>query len=179
MASLRGNIVSLNWKALSEHNIDYFEVERSTDNINYSKTGTAVDASGNTSSLTLYSYGDDISALFANGILYYRIKQYNKDGSFRYSNIAVIRVKDAGIKIWPHPFLDQINISYQSQINSVIELRFTDVNGKLIFKQRLSVNKGTNQLQLQQLQKLSAGIYFVQITDTYTNAFSNFKITKQ
>lgn len=65
------------WSTASEINNDYFTIERSTDNINWTKVGT-LNGSGNSSETLNYSYDDH--QFEQNTINYYRITQHDYDG---------------------------------------------------------------------------------------------------
>jgi hypothetical protein len=77
----------LNWKTISEINSDKFEVEYSTTlNGNFRKLITLL-AKGNSSSGNNYQFSYSIE----NGVSYYfRLKMFEKDGTFKYSEIRKI-----------------------------------------------------------------------------------------
>lgn len=175
-AKWEGNDVLLNWETADEVHTSSFGIERSVDGKNFIPVGF-VKASGNSISRSYYNYRD-VQA--GKGIHYYRLKMMDLDGNFTYSNILVLRtVQTNEIKVWPNPFHSYLSIAYQSGINSLIEVRITDVSGKLLLKQRFTVNKGNNQLLVQQLQTLNSGTYFAVIVDEHTKTLHNVKLTKQ
>ncbi len=168
--------VVLSWETENEINTNSFVIERSEDGRLFDAIGTK-NASGNFSSRSFYNFTDvDIKS----GINYYRLKMIDVDGKYKYSTTLVMRkVKNNEVKLWPNPFTSEINIAYQSQTNSTIELRVTDILGRLMLMQRVQVNKGNNQLKATQLQSLSKGTYLVEIIDLKINMKSIFKLNKQ
>ena len=70
---------SLKWSTASEHNSDYFEVERSVDGEIWKVVGSKL-ASGNSTVVINYSYLDSFDDLV---IHYYRLKQVDYDGQYK------------------------------------------------------------------------------------------------
>ncbi len=160
--SLQGNKSSLNWKTLSEINTARFDIERSTNGINFTAIAT-VNATGNSTTDTRYQEQDELSAT---GIYYYRIKIIDIDGQFKYSEIrSVVYRKNANsIVVAPNPFKGDVNFS---NVGKAVRVNITDLTGRLLFSKKLN---NENNVQLQ-LGKLSAGMYhaqFVQADGTST-----------
>ncbi len=82
------------WEIADAFNVDYFEIERSTDGSNFEAAGRLpFDAS-----LTKYSYIDPAAPQAA---LFYRIKAVDLDGSYLYSNISYLPAGDVhDIRVW-------------------------------------------------------------------------------
>ena len=70
---------SLKWSTASEHNSDYFEIERSVDGEVWKVVGSKL-ASGNSTVVINYSYLDSFDDLV---IHYYRLKQVDYDGQYK------------------------------------------------------------------------------------------------
>ena len=80
-----GNSVVLEWTTLSENNNDYFEIERSSDGINFVTIGY-VEGAGNSNSRIDYSFNDNAPE---QGRLYYRLSQVDFDGTREYADKIV------------------------------------------------------------------------------------------
>ena len=80
-----GNTVVLDWATASENDNNYFEIERSTDGVNYVTIGY-VDGAGNSSSLLGYQFADNAPE---QGQLYYRLSQVDFDGNREYADKVV------------------------------------------------------------------------------------------
>jgi hypothetical protein len=80
----------LNWKTESEINNDFFTIERSIDGFNW-EVVTNVDGAGNSSTYQSYSYQDYKWSQDATN--YYRLRQTDFDGSYKYSQIVSVRNK--------------------------------------------------------------------------------------
>jgi hypothetical protein len=77
----------INWTTESENNSNYFDLESSTDGINW-KTITTKPAAGNSNEKINYSYIDNNLS----EIVYYRLQQFDIDGKFEtYGPIVIIR----------------------------------------------------------------------------------------
>jgi hypothetical protein len=90
LLSFTGETISnkniLNWKTATETNNNHFSIERSIDGSNFFEIGV-VNGSDNSTVTKSYSY-TDIS--FANSINYYRLKQVDNNGAFKYFSIIAI-----------------------------------------------------------------------------------------
>jgi hypothetical protein len=162
-ATLSNEDVILSWQTLNETNTAHFEIETSTDNQNFKTTGNTIPASVNSAAAKSYSFTHNISGVRLSGILYYRIKLYNANGTHQYSNTATIKLTGTGIKVWPNPFAEVIQISIESSNASTAQLRFIDASGRIILNQTHKIVKGINQLNIQQLHKLSKGNYVLEM----------------
>lgn len=177
-AALQGNTVDLKWTTENEVNTSTFVIERSTDGSNYNEAGLKA-AAGQTSSVTQYQTTDDIQALLSSNVVYYRIKAVDIDGRFTYSNVATVRLsKKAGVQVWPSPFGDDINITYNANANTKIEVSIVNSIGKVVRQSNYSVSRGLNQVSVNNLGSLSSGVYFIRITDKNSNEVYMQKLVK-
>jgi hypothetical protein len=82
----------LAWHTASERNSAYFAIERSTDGRTF-ETLDQVPAQGNSTSPTAYSWRDANQA--AGTVLYYRLRQVDKDGTTSYSPVRAVQAGPA------------------------------------------------------------------------------------
>jgi hypothetical protein len=85
------NSVILNWSTGDETSANYFDVQRSTDEINYIDVGQ-VKAVGNSTSLNDYSFTDQFPEL---GMEYYRIEEVDSNSAAQYSIVISSRITPA------------------------------------------------------------------------------------
>lgn len=159
----QGYTTLLNWSIITKDEIERFEVERSINNITYSKIGTVVKAV-QLNTLQQFNYSDDVSSITAS-TLYYRIKIITKAGQVYYSNSIVIGIKpqiNTAITIVPNPVVTDVNIKFTSTQDEKTEIRLLDNAGRIIVKEMRQVVKGNNTLQLTNLNNLSNGLYIMQ-----------------
>jgi hypothetical protein len=160
---LQGSYVTLNWTVIASKEVDHFEVERSTDNSNYIKTGT-VSQLVKLNEQQNFTFTDDVGNVNKE-IIYYRIKVIGKAGEIQYSNILSIRKQQSktGLSIMPNPARDHISLIFFAEKESEVTIRLIDNLGKSVMLQKQKVMKGNNTLQLHGLDKYSNGIYSLQL----------------
>jgi hypothetical protein len=147
----------IKWETSNENKSFSFEIERGFDAIKFEKIGS-VKAAGNSNEKLKYKF---IDKNIYNLATYYRLKQIDIDGSFKYSAIRSIdKTEKFSYSIFPSPFTDKINISGFKENNKSIEFEVIDELGKIVTSLKLQTTE-SNYNQLIQLPNLSAGIYFV------------------
>ncbi|MEP6514160.1 MAG: T9SS type A sorting domain-containing protein, partial [Parafilimonas sp.] len=151
----------LRWKAENEINFSHYDVERSTDGINFSKIATVAGAAA--SGVNNYSQNDNVKNISAT-IYYYRLKMVNKDGSSNYS--SVINTKRAVEKTYTllnNPFSDKIAVLFNLSQKEKITMVLYDAAGRLLRKQEFIAATGTNEFELNDLNGLPRGNYVLNI----------------
>ena len=165
---LNGTKVDLSWKTTNENNSSHFNVERSTDGINFILLGR-VEAKGFTSSVTNYNLVDPIPV---KGLNYYRLKMYDKDGTYIYSKTIIIRISNniqLTTQIRPNPFTSKIDVYLTLSHNTPVEFRFISINGTTVFSKSVKGYKGFNWFTISDLEKLPSAPYMLNIvTDDAT-----------
>jgi hypothetical protein len=177
-AAYRNQQTLLNWSAENEQNFDHFEIERSTDGINFSDVGMKA-ATGN-ANRTNYDLTDDLSAETGNAF-YYRLKMVDKDGRFSYSQVVLVK-KDSksikGVLINPNPVVSGIaTVKMTASGKAVVELRIIDLSGRVLLKQTQNVYEGNNSITLN-VQKLQPGIYTLQLADGNEITATKFSVAR-
>jgi len=76
----------LTWSTASEDNNDYFNIEKTIDGVYYNNIAT-INGAGNSNSQLNYEY-DDFEIM--DNICYYRLKQTDYDGKFKYHNLISV-----------------------------------------------------------------------------------------
>jgi hypothetical protein len=180
-ASLSGHASQISWTTLDEKNVKAFEVERSIDNSHFVKVA-AKTAKGNTTGRTDYQATDDIATLMNEAIVYYRVKVYDINGQYLYSNTVYVNPAQATIDdvlIYPTPFVSEVTVGYNATEASVLEIEMTDMVGSVVKKQSAEVVAGQNQILLKDLNNVAAGNYFIKVLDIDLNKTFVKKITKK
>jgi hypothetical protein len=77
--------INLGWTTASEIQNDGFDIERSTDGLQFEKIAF-VQGQGNTTTESRYQYTD---THVAQGTYYYRLKQWDFDGTYTYSTVVI------------------------------------------------------------------------------------------
>ncbi|MEI6020647.1 MAG: T9SS type A sorting domain-containing protein, partial [Bacteroidota bacterium] len=155
------------WETASEKNSAYFELERSKDAENWLSVAKIL-SKGNSSTTSKYQYTDEIESYEA---IYYRLTQYDKDGSFEKFNIIHPICKSrtlSKITLFPNPTTDNLNLRFDlPNIAGQYSLSIYSARGKCCLEDTIypTDKKFTKSISLNLMQ----GIYFVIITDASGN----------
>ncbi|MCP4461091.1 MAG: T9SS type A sorting domain-containing protein [Cytophagales bacterium] len=157
-ASRESSEILLEWATASEINNDHFEIEKSFDGINFSKS-IEVSGSGNSSDQVKYNYVDMVAQ---NGDVYYRLSQVDFDGTSETYNTIFVggEIPENNISIYPNPS-DGANLtlrSLSSEANTGLVIIY-NLKGNVISKHHLAFNES----QISMNPKLPKGIYFAKI----------------
>ena len=166
-AVLTGNIVELVWETASETNNLGFEIERKLGNADWI-TIAYVPGNGTTAENKRYTYSDDLSDLNYTGKIYYRLKQFDFDGSFEYSEIVEIFFdlmpdEYSLLQNYPNPFNPTTTIKYSIPEDALVELKIFDVLGKEVFVLKNEIQKTGSYSIVFDGSNLASGIYFYRI----------------
>jgi hypothetical protein len=148
-------VVKLEWLTASELNNSKFEIFHSTDGGNWALIGTK-NGAGTTQSSTQYDFMHYGAAI---GLNYYKLKQVDRDGNFKYSPIAYSDIEDLKLKVklFPNPSTGHLYI--QSDVDISDEIFFLmDAYGQKVPVEIRSVDNMNYELDLSQLE---SGIYFI------------------
>jgi hypothetical protein len=169
--SLSGNNVLLKWFVLAPEDVFYYEVQRSNDAIHFETAGKVMVQAANEHN---YQYLDALSSV-QNNVLYYRIKQVDRNNNYYYSNIITLKRNTTGVSVllYPNPAKDIINVLFTNTSGSY-NVQLTDMWGRVIKNLTVKALPG-NSLQLP-CSALSGGIYFINLLEQQTKTRSSFKI---
>ena len=153
--------VSIRWTTESEHNNNYFRIEKSTNGSAWDILGY-VDAVGNSSVLNGYEYLD----LEFRSNTYYRLYQVDQDGSEEmlstlYSDCDVATDEIAS---FPNPSHETFSI-YWKQFNTSGDGTITirDINGKTLHRETVELSLGANLFMMKAY--LAPGVYMIELMD--------------
>ena len=88
-AKSNGTSVSVHWQTAEETNNNYFEIERSADGRNFEVVGN-VKSVGESTVTQSYHFLDRFAEVSAVPVFYYRIKQVDFGGKYKYSNLVSV-----------------------------------------------------------------------------------------
>lgn len=156
-----GSSVNIDWMISCEKPVIYFEVEFSNNGTEYSKIGE-VTAPGTSLQNAAFRFSHPEPANANKG--FYRIRAVSENGFNKLSVSMVIDFNNLNeISIAPNPANNFINISFAIDKSTSSEIRLLDGNGKVVKQQDWLLNAGNNVITIHGLQKLSNGMYQVQI----------------
>ena len=138
--------VRLDWATSTEINNDYFEVQRSKNGSDF-ETVDIVQGAGNSITQENYLTFDNRPYY---GTSFYRLKQVDFDGKFKYSEIKMVNFENSNsLSIFPNPATDVISIQGDFELAKIYT-----ANGKLI---KIFSTNSTS------ISNLINGVYFVKI----------------
>lgn len=154
--------VQLNWKVSEEVNFNHYIIERSTGTSAYTNVATVAGQNTDVHTLTAYTYTDQVTY---NGLVHYRLKMVDKDGTAKYSSVVTVslNIADAGVKIFP-TIIENGSLYVETAggwENGKVEV--VDMNGRIMETQNLTI--GGRQQVLLGKRHLAAGSYFVRVMD--------------
>ena len=168
-----GSLIS--WATASEINNDYFTVEKTTDMKNW-RVVTSIKGAFNSNNEILYNTED--STMNPDEITYYRLKQTDYDGQYKYFDVLSIlcSFKNDQLEIIGLNVSDnKINTIIKTKGLSETTISILDMNGKLITSETIIPVKGANikSLEINNIQK---GIYFLSVIQSGERAVKKIYI---
>ncbi len=155
IAAPQGNSVLLKWVVSEEINVAKYEIETSTNAVDFKYVGNVFANNAQKYSLLHTSP--------VSGINYYRLKTTDKDGKFYYSEIRKVNFgKGSDVIIYPNPVATGVvNIILTgSMIGKAATVNILSMDGKLISQQKIT---NTGQIETIDVSKLANGSYVVRI----------------
>jgi hypothetical protein len=164
-----GTRIKLKWSTATETNNDYFTIERGSDGVNFNILDTIAGA-GNSYQTLHYTFIDEN---VMEAIYYYRLKQTDFNGAFKYSKLIALTCNgdfSQDIVVYPNPVTNELNIEIPGNMQSV--------NFEIISSTGAVVNKGSlNQKTKVQTSGFASGIYMIKFANDYIFGFK--KVIKQ
>lgn len=137
-----------------------------------------VTATGNSSLRNNYKF-NDVDA--KSDILYYRLRIIDRSTSVeKFSKVVVIRT-DKGIainQVAPNPFSDVINMSFNANDKMALMITLKDMAGRVVRTVSYSTKKGLNNIPIDNLQRLAAGSYVVEVVVEGDRIYSELLIKR-
>ncbi len=152
--------IKLNWTTAQEINASLFEIEHSTDGNHFIKAGAVASRYQNSNTGGTYNFTHTSPK---KGINFYRLKQIDIDGSFKYSNIIPVLFDQSiisSIKINPNPVNSILNIDLTVAEKANIICKVYNTDGREVKVLNAAVNAGINNITTNASQ-LAAGTYIV------------------
>lgn len=167
-AIAQGNSTLLQWATASEQNSDHFDVEYSTDGLNWQGIGE-VKAAGNSTMPKQYSF---VQYGPAAGNDFYRISEVNADGSYSYAPVQEVTFDQPGTGLcyYPNPVRDRVTVTTGSDAPRSVTVMTID--GRV-----LQAVTGFRSGQSIDLSRYPAGLYILQLRDT-SGGSQVFKVQK-
>ncbi|MFM6924858.1 MAG: SdrD B-like domain-containing protein [Ferruginibacter sp.] len=164
--SYSDGIIQLGWSTYSEINLEHFDIERSTDGTNFRQIGKINTANGQLNSNASYTYLD-ITA--QRGTNYYRLAMVDNNGNYTYSKTIMVNVDIKGISVmivYPNPFSKRVQIRVNSDKAEKVAINIINSNGVLMSSQDAQTQVGDNNITINKVDALPAGIYYIEVVSS-------------
>ncbi len=169
-----GDRNKLHWTVSQEQDLLRYELERSTDGVNYQKVATI--AARNSQVESTYGHTDPVG--LNNAEYYYRLKIVEDDGSFSYSFVVFIRVVGKNtFTVLGNPVQDFVVLKYTLAGNQKISIAIFNSAGALLEKEEYAATAGTGMYTLYGLANYPAGMYLLKLESG--NDHQSFKLIKK
>ena len=150
---LGGYKVLTSWETNNEINTASFNVQHSTDGINWTTIGT-VNAAGNGTRYAQYSFEHKTAA---DGRNFYRIQQIDVDGMSSFSRTQLVIIhRSADLVIFPNPVVGKLNLQLPASTRALV--RVYSNKGELLKEQTVTGNAAAVDVT-----NLTPGVYHVKV----------------
>jgi hypothetical protein len=156
----------LNWRTEWEINSDYFSLERRYETEKSFENIGEILAEGHKSGPKDYEWNDfDIAR---DGIYYYRLRQYDHDGSFKYSKVIAVvvdRSEKEGAALYPNPADDRFTVEILAEHEGTVEIHIFDLQGRLVTAPWADQLPGKGYYRINRnISDLEEGVYHVSVS---------------
>ncbi|GAB2962351.1 hypothetical protein GCM10027048_33560 [Hymenobacter coalescens] len=156
-----GQTAQLSWRTAQEKNNDHFVVERSLDGRTFAAVGK-VQGQGTKTSATNYRFEN---AYAGRGLVYYRLKQVDTDGTSTYSDIRTVQFGSAAVatapSVFPNPVDQQpATLDLSGLAATEYLLTLSNAHGKVVYQAQVL----GGQRHPLPTAALAGGAYFARLT---------------
>ncbi len=156
------NAVNINWSTASETNNDYFTVERSADAIDFTEINKTKGA-GNSSQTISYITIDNKPLP---GISYYRLKQTDFNGNYKYSGTVSVNIENTNdfevVNTYTASSESGLEVTINCSSNCQLNIELYNMLGEKIFETTHNF-VGSNSKVIIPVYTLNKGIYLLKV----------------
>ncbi|MEP6926508.1 MAG: T9SS type A sorting domain-containing protein [Ginsengibacter sp.] len=177
-ARQKGSGVSIEWSTSQEINSKSYVIERSLTGNSSWNAVAYVNGAGNSSTVKNYNAYD---AQPSRGVNFYRIKQVDIDGNYKYSKTVNVKLTftKTGISVLANPFHNSLTIDFSSASDQVVNARLIDISGKQVGIEKWSINTGSTRKDFSNVSGLQRGMYILTVTNSAGEILYNNKVIKE
>ena len=166
-ASQREKGIAVDWKVAGETNMAYYEIEKSTTGLSFTKKAT-VNVSKPTANSNSYQWIDNEPKAGSN---YYRVKMVEKSGKTELSKIVKVFVdsRHQGISIFPNPVKgNTIGLQLMNVDKATYQIKLYNSNGQQQYATSLTHSGGSATQTMRLQSNLKKGTYTLIMTNGET-----------
>lgn len=155
---LNANLVQ--WSIANETNVHQYEIEKSTDGVNYF-TAHIMPALYN-NGVANYNWTDEN---ITSDVIYYRIKSVEKTGISNFSQVVIVNTekKSESIKGFIAPSANSLQLQFTGQKKGNYKINLLNDGGQLIYSNSILISDSFVSQNLDLKKTISKGIYLLEI----------------
>ena len=172
-ASVKNNLVTVNWTTATETNNSGFEIERKSDSKSWEKVGF-VNGKGSTTEKQSYQFIDVLDNVKGDRVTY-RLKQIDYDGKTSFSKSVEVLFAPTNFSLeqnYPNPFNPTTTISFGLPTKSNVSIKVFNSLGQMVDQLINGEYEAGYHSILFNASNLSSGIYYYRLE---TEGFSQIK----
>ncbi|MEO6671432.1 MAG: M1 family aminopeptidase [Ferruginibacter sp.] len=176
LISFRGDAANckarLTWRTTEEQDCKQYDLEYSTDGINFNAAASIGSNRSNTESSYQFTYAFGSSPGY-----FFRLKTINDDGTFFLSEVIYLNrdcIGSFSLDISPNPVSENINVTIIQPAVGNTTIRVINAGGALIYKEVKMLNAGENKFPLKLTKKLSKGVYILEAENEHVVFIKKF-----
>jgi hypothetical protein len=165
---------SLTWISLNEYDLSHFEIEKSSDAINWNRI-KSLKSKGGMNVKMKYAFTDYETNEAG---FYYRLKQVDYNGDFYYSKIVKSSSNMNEVFVYPNPtkrFLNIKGLGLDENILTSVSIK--DLEDKNVLNEEFKVSRAINGELIIDLDKFDLGLYVLSLI--YRDNFFYYRIIKE
>lgn len=154
----------LNWMVADNENASHFEIQHSSNGYEFATAALSFASTGSGAASYQFTYA------FAGQKQYYRLKIWDKEGAFEYSNVVLLQSGAAPtqtLKLWQSAS-NRINLQFHTATEQQLQLVVLNMAGVVVHQQTIHSLAGNNAPSVALRQTLQPGVYLVQLSNTAT-----------
>ena len=157
------HVTQIDWTTEAESNIRTYVVQKSHDGSSYEDIGTVLPNDNRTANKYGFTY--EHQETFS-GATYFRVKIFDKDGSIKYTNVALVNPSsdNFAMSVYPNPVHGQEFFWNADKNRSNVTIKIFSMQGTLIqARQYPRIEKGVVLKEI--LRSTQAGYYRISVSD--------------
>jgi hypothetical protein len=158
---LDNNKVTVNWTVISNENVQQFELERSSNGVEFTNAALVFNTERN--GTENYQFAQPMNG----DRVYYRLKMTDKSQVVTYSKVLVFKTTtftNFDLRVLNSTVSDKLTFSVDSPVTGPVSVRVLDLAGSQLMVQKLNIYKGTNTMSIS-MPSLKSGIYLIDLFD--------------
>ena len=96
------------------------------------------------------------------GIVYYKLKQIDVNGTYAYSNVISVNCKSSMLNLSPNPTTKNVVLNFYEHSDGHVTVEVADMIGQIVLRKHYDVHSGFNDLEVE-AGTLPDGVYYLKV----------------